>query len=145
MSEVVNPTNVSTIFDKINYFIDTPDNSVVLAIFYVSVLSLYIGIFVTGTLLVSVIAYSYPVYIIYTITSSYIDKIKNIPSNRLTWLHLIEIRNKLERNLNAIPFLAMSIIFLQATTNVVAYSSLKTYDKKNKDEFFHTISRKLGL
>lgn len=73
-----------------------------------------------------VIIYCYLVYLIYVIKGSYLDYLlkrdaKCYRDFRLIWTEIIILRNSLEKNMSVVPFLAMTTLFVNATSVVVIY------------------------
>lgn len=134
--DIFNPTNITNHFDELSYFIPKPQYPISVALLYVMISLIPLTLSLSGALLIPVIIYSYLVYVIYAVKYSFIGKVfkkeTSVNELKLIWLQILKMKRKLEENLNTIPFLAMSIVFMNATTNVVVFGTPTKEDKRDK-------------
>ena len=75
----------------------------------------------------AVFVYCYLAFVLNSIQSSFLDYVSKkkttIKEFRIIWTEIISMKDSLKENLNAIPLLAMAILFQNAVTLVVVFSN----------------------
>ena len=123
---VTSGDNKTDNFDRINYWISRPKESVILSVFYCVTFTSLLVHFTDAMIVGAVFVYCYQAYVIYTIQGSFLDYVSKkkttIKEFRIIWTEIISIKDALEHNLNTIPLLAMEILFQNAVGLVVVFS-----------------------
>ena len=119
-------SNETENFDRLNYWIAVPKESITLTMIYNSVFCSLIVHMTDAMNIGAAFVYCYLAFVINSIQSSFIDCVSKrkmtIKELRIVWREVISVKDSLEGNLNAIPLLAMAILFQNAVTLVLVFS-----------------------
>ena len=133
--EIFNPSNVSVEVDSVNHWVSLNASSKSVS-FFCKLIIVSMNQVTQGCMIGSAIIYCYLVYVMFIIRKSFVHcivyKKKNVNELKLIWNEVINLEHKLESNLNIIPFVAISILFVDVTAVVVIFCQ----PKKNFNQEF---------
>lgn len=122
---VINSNDGTAGFDLINYWIPTFTGLSVASLSYIIILSIFNLHLVDGIIIPITLTYGYFVIIIYFIKDAFFQELEHrtssVRSLRIKWNEINKIRDRIEKQLNVLPFIIFAIIFFNATSVVIVF------------------------
>ena len=122
---VTNSNDGTAGFDLINYWIPTSTGLSVVSVSYVIIFSIFNLHLVDGIIIPTTLIYGYFVIIIYFMKDAFFQELErrtnSIRSLRIKWNEINTIRDRIEKQLNVLPFIVFAIIFFNATSVVIVF------------------------
>lgn len=122
---VINSNDGTAGFDLLNYWIPTSAKLSVVSVSYTIIFSAFNLHLVDGIIIPITLIYGYLVIIIYFMKDAFFQELEHrtssIRSLRIKWNEINAIRDRIEKQLNVIPFIIFAIIFFNATSVVIVF------------------------